>query len=240
MILILYGDLLQSDILQFGYKKNMSGTQCSWMVLEVVSYYFRHNTTVQAAYLDCTKTFDTCVFSTLFTKVLDRGVPAIVVRVLLKIYRTHRCWVKWSAGQSVLHVFGISGTRQGSRVSPSIFAVYLDGLLCELRDSGVGCHVGDVFVGVGAFADDLVLLAPSHDGLQQLLNITDDYARRYNLTFSVDDNPAPLSLCGCLLLWVDRADHLGHVIHRSGSQDYNTARASYIGCLLYTSDAADE
>ena len=191
VILILYGDLLQSDILQFGYKKNTSGTQCSWMVLEVVSHYFRHNTTVKAAWLDCTKAFDTCVFSTLFTKVLDRGVPAIIVRGLLRIYRTQRCWVKWSAGQSVSHVFGISnGTRQGSCVSPCIFAVYLDGLLRELRDSGVGCHVGDVFVGVGAFADDLVLLAPSRDGLQQLLNITEDYARRHNLTFSVDDNPA--------------------------------------------------
>ena len=46
-----------------------------------------------------------------------------------------------------------------------------------------------------------------------------------------ESDPAPVSLCGRLLPWVDRADHLGHLIHCSGSQDLdcNTARAIYIG-----------
>ena len=250
VILILYGDLLQSSNLQFGYKKNASGTQCSWMILEVVSYYLRHGTTVKAAWLDCTRAFDTCVFSTLFTKILDRGVPAIIVRGLLSIYRKQRCWVKWTANQSVSRDFGISnGTRQGSCLSPAIFAVYLDELLNELRASGVGCYVGDIFAGAGCFADDLAILAPTRDGLQMMLDITEDYARRHNLTFSTDpdpaksktkgmffhagreENPAEVTLCGRNLRWVDRADHLGHVIHCSGSQDLdcNIARGVYIG-----------
>ena len=250
VILILYGDNLQSGNLQFGYKKNTSGTQCSWMVLEVVQHYFRHNTTVKAAWLDCSRAFDTCVFSILFTKILDRGVPAIIVRGLLAIYTQQRCWVKWSANQTVSRVFGVSNsTRQGSCLSPCIFCVYLDGLLIELRDAGVGCVLGDFFVGAACFADDLALLAPTRDGLQTMLDITADYARRHNLSFSTDPiaakskskamffhvgrepNPAPVKLCGRILPWVERADHLGHVMHYTASQDLdtNSARGSYIG-----------
>ena len=141
-----------------------------------------------------------------------------------------------------------NGTRQGSCLSPCIFSVYLDGLLAELRDSGCGCFV-DEFVGAAAFADDLALLSPSRDGLQRMLDITEDYARRHNLSFSTDPSPAkskskamhfhvgrepepaPVTLCGRVLPWVERADHLGHVIHCSAKQDLdcNAARGSYIG-----------
>ena len=34
-----------------------------------------------------------------------------------------------------------NGVRQGSVLSPFWFAVYLDDLLVELRESGVGCNI---------------------------------------------------------------------------------------------------
>ena len=82
-----------------------------------------------------------------------------------------------------------------------------------------------------------------------MLDITEDYARRHNLSFSTDPSPAkskskamhfragrepdpaPVTLCGRVLPWVERADHLGHTISYTGSQDLdcNAARGSYIG-----------
>ena len=53
-----------------------------------------------------------------------------------------------------------NGVRQGSFLSPFLFAVYLDGLLVELRKSGVGCHWGSSFAGAFSYVDDVVLLAP--------------------------------------------------------------------------------
>ena len=86
MIIILFGTSLATDWLQFGFKPKTGTTQCSWFVLEVVSYFWQHNTSVKSALLDCSKAFDKCLFSVLFGKVLSRGVPAIFVRVLLSIY----------------------------------------------------------------------------------------------------------------------------------------------------------
>ena len=53
-----------------------------------------------------------------------------------------------------------NGVRQGSILSPHLFAVYLDGLLIDLSESGVGCHWGCSFAGAFGYADDIVLLAP--------------------------------------------------------------------------------
>ena len=54
----------------------------------------------------------------------------------------------------------------------------------------MGAHVAGLYMGVAAYADDLVLIAPSRHAMQLM--------------------PVPLQLCGQDLPWVDTATHLGH------------------------------
>jgi len=44
-------------------------------------------------------------------------------------------------------------------------------LLLELETLHAGCNIGGVFINVLAYADDIVILAPSWRGLQQLLSV---------------------------------------------------------------------
>ena len=44
VVLLLWGHLLSSDSLQFGYKVGTSTTQCSWLVSEVVGHFLRSGT----------------------------------------------------------------------------------------------------------------------------------------------------------------------------------------------------
>ena len=108
--------------------------------------------------MDCSKAFDKCLFSKLFGKILDKGVPAIFVRGLLAAYELQKACVKWSATQTGSYSFDIlTGTRQGSYLSPILFTVYMDRLLVKLRESGFGCYIGDLFLGVVAYCDDFLL-----------------------------------------------------------------------------------
>ena len=120
VVLLLWGDLLSSDSLQFGFKRGTSTTQCSWLVMEVASYYLRKGTPVIATLLDCSKAFDKCEFSSLFSKIIEQGVPAVVVRMLVYVYEEQVGCVKWGGVMSSYFTI-TNGTRQGSVLSPSAF-----------------------------------------------------------------------------------------------------------------------
>ena len=249
VVLLLWGHLLSTDTLQFGYKVGTSTTQCSWLVSEVANHFLRLGTCPIITLLDCTKAFDTCQFSTLFRRLLERGVPAIVVRVIVRVYEDQYAWVKWGSSRSSTFSI-VNGTRQGSILSPALFALYVDDLLVELRKLGVGCRVAGVYMGALGFCDDLVLLAPTRDAMQLMLDTCQRFATRFNLQFSTDPNPEKsktkcifvcgrakarqkpvnLVLDGKQLPWVESAVHLGHVLHESGSmeKDIRTKRASFI------------
>ena len=153
VILIVWGDLLGSDSLQFGYKNGTSTTQCSWLVTEVANYYIRRGTAVSACLLDCSKAFDKCRFDHLFEKILGKSVPPIVVRVLIFMYEEQTGCVKLAGKKSGSFMIS-NGTRQGSVLSPALFSIYLDDLIKELRDQGLGCHIGGWWMGACGFNPD--------------------------------------------------------------------------------------
>ena len=49
--------------------------------------------------LDCSKAFDLCIFDRLFSAVLEKGVPPVVVRVLMYMYEEQYAWVRWGQGR---------------------------------------------------------------------------------------------------------------------------------------------
>ena len=64
-----------------------------------------------------------------------------------------------------------------------MFCSYIDSLLVALSQAGVGCFIGDNFIGAQAYADDLVL-APSATALRRMLSICDKYAIDYFINFN--------------------------------------------------------
>ena len=155
----------------------------------MANHFLRQGTSpIITLLLDCSKAFDTCKFSILFQKLLDRGMPATIVRVIVRVYEEQYAWVKWGNSRSCRFSI-VNGTRQGSILSPALFAVYVDDLLVELRKLGVGCKVAGVYMGAMGFCDDLLLLAPTRDGMQVMLDTCHRFADRVKLKFSTDPNP---------------------------------------------------
>ena len=151
------------------------------------------------------------------------------------------------AGRKEVQTFRLTNsTRQGSVLSPILFSAYVDDLLKELRSLQIGCHISGVWFGAYGYADDLILLAPNRQVLQQMVAICEKYGQEHNLVFSTDPKPAlsktkytvkvkypdTVQLDGKDLFWVEHADHLGHTLHQSVTMemDSNRARAQLENC----------
>ena len=59
-----------------------------------------------------------------------------------------------------------NGTRQGSFLSPYLFASYIKGLILAIGNLRIGCNVGGMFFSILAYTDDLILRAPSYHAMQ--------------------------------------------------------------------------
>ena len=66
------------------------------------------------------------------------------------MYQEQKGGVRW--GQVKSEQFTITnGTRQGSVMSPILWAVYCDPMIKRLRKLGLGAHVAGLFMGVACF-----------------------------------------------------------------------------------------
>jgi len=69
-------------------------------------------------------------------------------------------------------------------LSPLLFNLYVDDLLCELKASKLGCCIKDIYVGCVMYADDILLLSASVITLQSMLSICSEYGRKHDIIFN--------------------------------------------------------
>lgn len=253
LIIILEGDKLTTDELQFGFQAQSSTSMCTWAIKSVVEYYNRHGRPVFACSMDLSKAFDLVSWAKLFPELLDRGVSPLVLRCLVNIYINQRCNVKWGSIKS--HSFNIkNGVRQGAISSPIIFCVYLNKLIVRLRELNIGCQLDGIYLGIWVYADDIVLLCPSRMGLQSMVTLCEQFANEHSLKFSTNEddiaksktkciifsssvinneNICPIVLNGMQLPYVTELKHLGNTLqcNNSMSKDCSYKRAIFISKL---------
>ena len=78
--------------------------------------------------------------------------------------------------------------KQGGVLSPYFYCIYTDNLFTLLRKKKTGCWMEGKFVGILGYVDDLLLVSPSLDGLQEMIKSCGEHARSLNLSFSTNAN----------------------------------------------------
>ena len=107
----------------------------------------------------------------------------VTIRLIMNMYISQKMQVRFSNVLSSQFTLG-NGVKQGGVLSPILFTVYLDSLIKTLKQRNIGCKIGNKFLGVFGYADDLTLLCPTLSGLQEMLNACEDFATDYNILFN--------------------------------------------------------
>ena len=179
------GHLLETNPLQFGYKRRHSISHAIFCLKNCVDYFLSRGSSVYAAFLDCSKGFDRVNHHGMFLKLMQRHVPLCILNLIIYWYSNLISVVKWNDVFS--DSFQVpSGVRQGGVLSPHLFIIYVDDLIDILKQLNNGCYIAQLFMACIIYADDICLLAPCRSALQMLLDACESYGNEWCLMY----NPA--------------------------------------------------
>ena len=113
-------------------------------------------------------------------------------------------------------------------ISPTLFTVYIDGLLQKLKHAGIGCFVGRSYAGAFRYTDDLASLAPSLSSIRKMILTCEKYAEE----FSIICNPGKSKLL-CYNLPTDEK-HLGNKLFNN---IYKRDMSEFVGNFYKSSNS---
>ena len=91
VIIMLEGNKLTCDQLQFGFQEKSSTTMCTFALTAVIDYYNRAGSPVYACAMDMSKSFNMVQWKTLFYELDKREISPLILKVLLQVYVDQYC-----------------------------------------------------------------------------------------------------------------------------------------------------
>ena len=159
---------------QIGFKKSRTDDHI-FTVKTIIDQYKQKSKKVFPAFIDLKKALDTIWRLALFYKLLKHNIPHRIFNIIHSMYTDTICRIKFSNGLSA-PFSSERGVKQGDVLSPLLFNYFINNLVDDLnKDNTDPVVTEDTSVNILLYADDIVLLSQSKEGLQNSLNILHDF-----------------------------------------------------------------
>ena len=181
---------------QIGFKAGCRTSGHIFKLKAIIDKYLNKSKKVYACYIDLRKAFDSVIHSALFLKLLRAKIGDIFLGLLKSLYSNLSFRVIVNSHSHSNAFPSNVGVFQGDNLSPNVFNLYIDGLIDDFYHSCSPVLLGQEHIRCLLYADELVLLSESQEGLQNCLNKTWEYckimifnkgSRLSNVKFYIDE-----------------------------------------------------
>ena len=181
--------VIDQDILheaQIGFLPNHRTTDHIFTLRTLIDKYVNQTTKgkLYTCFIDFKKAFDSVWHDGLFYKLLRYNIGGKFYDLIKHLYSKTKCSIKFSDCQRTEFFNYCKGVRQGCILSPMLFNLYLNEIpfLLDRQDTDPiilpnGTHLNCLF-----YADDLVLISHSAEGLQKALSVLAEYCNKWLLS----------------------------------------------------------
>lgn len=177
--------------LQGGFQSQLGCIMSSFALRECLHYSRECSSAVYLCFLDARQAFDRVWHHGLFYKLLslnsnlDQKINSNYLIAIREMYKNSKCRVLYKGKYSC--EFTVSqGTRQGGKLSPLMYLVFIDGLINELQMSDLGLSIYNIYFGSPTVADDMTLLSYSRAGMECMLKICYDYSLKWRYLYNAN------------------------------------------------------
>ena len=218
------------DYSQIGFRKGFRTSDHVFTLKTLIDQTFKKGEKLYACFVDFRKAYDTVWRKGLFWKLLKSGVSVRFVKLIQDMYDKLQACVSLPNGLSFPFQSSV-GLKQGCNLSPLLFNIFINDLPNLIGNTHCDPpNMCNLNIGCLLYADDLVLLSKSKEGLQNSINTLNKFTKDCfldvnrtktkclifskgrksisNYDFTLDE--APLQLC-------DSYCYLGVIFTRSGS-----------------------
>jgi len=169
---------------QGGFRPDRRCADQMFLLHEIIASRRESTLATYCAFIDVRKAYDTVWRDGLWQSLWELDIRGKMYRMLSSMFGSMERRVMLNGKLSAPFPVQL-GVAQGAVTSPFLYACFINNLLAELDSSGLGVTVAEVHIACLAYADDIVLVAPSPQKLRALLKLLDEYAKKWRFCFNV-------------------------------------------------------
>ncbi len=168
---------------QNGFRKKRTCADHIFTLNSIVRNRMEEGSQTFAAFIDFQKAFDCVNHDFLYSKLINAGVDGKLYRSIKALYSCNRARVRLN--NMYTDWFPCKqGLRQGDSLSPILFSLFINDLAEELLELETGVDVNNKNVSILLYADDIVLIAPSVENLQLMLNKMHSWLLKWHMNLN--------------------------------------------------------
>ena len=169
---------------QIGFRKGSRTSDHIFTLKTIIDQTFAKKKYLYVCFVDLQKAFDSVNRKALLHKLKKYINYGPFLDIIENMYSDVQFSIKLERGSTP--AFSTStGVKQGCALSPTFFSLYINDLVNVFNEDCQPPMLGEKKISCLLYADDLVLLSESPDGLQTSLNKLDTYCKYWNLQVNI-------------------------------------------------------
>ena len=171
---------------QIGFKKKHRASDHMFVLNTIINKYLSKGKKLYCCFVDLQKAFDTVNRTKLIYKLKQTGIGTLLFNVIKDMYIGGKATLSVKIGHVLSGMFKSDiGVYQGDVLSPILFNMYIDDVTQQFDSKCDPATIGDMHVSSLLYADDIVLLSTTEEGLQSSVQKLSAFCKEWDLKINV-------------------------------------------------------